>query len=136
MSDITKAQRSLAIKAEHNEQHRFDHLYRLICLEEWIDYALASVLSNKGSRTAGIDGITRRELASQTAKDKMIQVIRQELRNGSFRPKPVRRIYIPKANGKQRPIGIATVKDRVVQMLLKIVLYLFQFEMRLISFDK
>lgn len=122
MSDITKAQRSLAIKAEHNKQHRFDHLYRLICLEEWIDYALASVLSNKGSRTAGIDGVTRRELASQTARDKMMQEIRQELRNGSFRPKPVRRIYIPKANGKERPIGIATVKDRVVQMLLKMML--------------
>ena len=41
MSDITKAQRSLAIKAEHNKQHRFDHLYRLICLEEWIDYCIA-----------------------------------------------------------------------------------------------
>jgi len=122
MSDITKAQRSLAIKAEYNKQHRFDHLYRLICLEEWIEYALKIALSNKGSRTAGIDGVTRRELASQTAKDRMIQEIRQELRDGSFRPRPVRRIYIPKANGKQRPIGIATVRDRVVQMLLKMVL--------------
>jgi len=69
MSDITKAQRSLAIKAEYNKQHRFDHLYRLICLEEWINYALTTILSNRDSRTAGIDGVTRRELASQMAKE-------------------------------------------------------------------
>lgn len=122
MSDITKAQRSLAIKAKHNKQHRFDHLYRLICREEWIRRALTTVLSKKGSRTAGIDGVTRKELASQTAQDALIQQLREELRDQWFRPKPVRRGYVPKANGKERPIGIATLKDRVVQMLLKMVL--------------
>jgi RNA-directed DNA polymerase len=122
MSDITKAQRSLAIKAEHNKQHRFEHLYRLICREEWIRQALKVVLSKKGSRTAGIDGVTRKHLAAQTAQDALVQEIQQELRDGSFRPQPSKRIYIPKSSGKKRPIGISILKDRVVQMLLKMVL--------------
>ena len=59
MSDIIKTQRSLAIKATHNPTHKFDHLYRVICQEEWIRTALEAVLSNKGARTAGIDGVTK-----------------------------------------------------------------------------
>jgi RNA-directed DNA polymerase len=122
MSDITKAQRSLAIKAEHNKQHRFEHLYRLICGEEWIRHALKAVLSKKGSRTAGIDGVTRKHLTSQAAQDALVQELQKELRDGSFRPEPSKRTYIPKTNGKERPIGISILKDRVVQMLLKMVL--------------
>jgi RNA-directed DNA polymerase len=122
MSDIIKAQRSLAIKAEHNKQHRFEHLYRLICGEEWIRHALKAVLSKKGSRTAGIDGVTRKHLTSQATQDALVQELQKELRDGSFRPQPSRRTYIPKANGKERPIGISILKDRVVQMLLKMVL--------------
>ena len=49
MSDIIKTQRSLAIKAKHNPTHKFDHLYRLICQEEWIHKALSLVLSNQGA---------------------------------------------------------------------------------------
>jgi group II intron reverse transcriptase/maturase len=122
MSDIIKTQRSLAIKAEHNPQHQFDHLYRLICREDWIHAALKSVLSNKGAKTAGIDGVTKKELASETALAEFVSELQAELRSKQFRPKPVRRVYIPKASGKRRPLGIATLKDRVVQMLLKMVL--------------
>ncbi|KAB8314296.1 group II intron reverse transcriptase/maturase [Tolypothrix campylonemoides VB511288] len=122
MSDIIKTQRSLAIKAEHNPQHQFDHLYRLICRKDWIHAALKSVLSNKGAKTAGIDGVTKKELASETALTEFVSELQAELRSKQFRPKPVRRVYIPKASGKRRPLGIATLKDRVVQMLLKMVL--------------
>jgi RNA-directed DNA polymerase len=122
MSDIIKTQRSLAMKAKHNPQHQFDHLYRLICREDWIHAALKSVLSNKGAKTAGIDGVTKKELASITAKAEFVSELQLELRSKQFKPKPVRRVYIPKANGKRRPLGIATLKDRVVQMLLKMVL--------------
>lgn len=122
MSDIIKTQRSLAAKAKHNPQHQFDHLYRLICREDWIHAALKSVLSNKGAKTAGIDGVTKNELASITAKAEFVSELQSELRSKQFKPKPVRRVYIPKANGKRRPLGIATLKDRVVQMLLKMVL--------------
>jgi RNA-directed DNA polymerase len=83
---------------------------------------LEGVLSNKGARTAGIDGLTKKVLASQEAKAAFIQGLRKELREKSFRPTPGRRIYIPKSNGKTRPLGILTLKDRVVQMLLKMLL--------------
>ena len=122
MSDIIKTQRSLATKAMHQPAHRFDHLYRLLCQREWIATALRGVLANTGARTPGIDGITKSHLSSEEAKSTLTQEIGQELRERSFRPSPVRRIYIPKSNGTQRPLGISTLKDRVVQMLLKMVL--------------
>ena len=122
MSDIIKTQRSLATKAKHNPQHQFDHLYRLICRADWIRAALKSVLSNKGAKTAGIDGVTKKELSSETAQAEFVEKLRSELQSRQFRPTPVRRVYIPKAKGKRRPLGIATLKDRVVQMLLKMAL--------------
>lgn len=122
MSDIIKTQRSFATKALHQPTHRFDHLYRIICQREWIETALEGVLANKGARTPGIDGLTKEDLATESARLTLVQAIEQELRGCSFRPSPVRRVYIPKGNGKQRPLGISTLKDRVVQMLIKKVL--------------
>lgn len=109
MSDIIKAQRSLAIKAKHNPTHQFDHLYRLICRPEWIRNALKAILSNQGARTAGIDGVTKKVLTSDSAQAEFVEQLREELRLSQFRPLPVRRVYIPKSNGKQRPLGIPTV---------------------------
>ena len=122
MSDIIKTQRSLAKKAKYQPQHQFDHLYRLICRSDWIRTALEAILCNQGAKTAGIDGMTKKSLDSETAKAKLVKEIEAELRSKHFWPMPVRRIYIPKSNGKQRPLGISTIKDRVVQMLVKMVL--------------
>jgi RNA-directed DNA polymerase len=122
MSDIIKTQRSLAKKALYQPEHQFDHLYRLICRTEWIQKALDTVLSHQGARTAGIDGVTKKAFSSIEFYMKFIFELQEELRQGTFRPVPARRVYIPKANGKQRPLGISTLKDRVVQMLLKMVL--------------
>ena len=122
MSDIIKTQRSLATKAKYNPTHQFDHLYRLICRPEWIRVALTRVLSNQGARTAGIDGITKQAYTSVAARQTFLAELQAELRQQQFCPAPVRRIHIPKANGKTRPLGISTLKDRVVQMLLKMVM--------------
>ncbi len=122
MSDIIKTQRSLAIKAKYQPQHQFEHLYRLICREDWINAALLSVLSNQGAKTAGIDGITKKTLNSNTAQAEFVRELQEQLRSKQFRPLPVRRVYIPKKDGKQRPLGIPTIKDRVGQMLLLMVL--------------
>lgn len=122
MSDIIKTQRSLARKATHHRTHQFEDLYRLMCREEWIDAALNHVLSNQGARTAGIDGVTKKALVSATAREAFVLELQAELRQKRFRPVPVRRVYIPKSKDKLRPLGIPTLKDRVVQMLLKMVL--------------
>ena len=122
MDDLTKTQRSFARKAMHQPKHRFADLYHLICREEWIATALHAVLANTGSRTAGIDGVTKRQLATDQAKQRFITTVRTELKAGCFKPTPVRRQYIPKPGGKRRPLGISTIKDRVVQMLLKMLL--------------
>src|ERR1700752_5122952 len=122
MSDIIKTQRSLPVQATHQAHHPFDHLYWMICRAEWIRAALDAVLSNKGARTAGVDGVTKKAFTSDQTRDAFAPHLRELLRAGRFRPVPVRRVYIPKANGKRRPLGIPVLRDRVVQMLLKMVL--------------
>lgn len=122
MSDIIKTQRSLATKAQYQPAHQFDHLYRLICQQEWLRAALTRVLANAGARTAGVDGMTKEALLTESSQNAFVHEIEQELRARSFRPSPVRRVYIPKGTGQWRPLGISTLKDRVVQMLLKMVL--------------
>lgn len=119
MDAITGIQTSLARKAKEVPTHRFGDLWPLLCREEWIHYALSHVLSNQGGRTAGIDGKTREALRDEKAINQFVNELQAELKAKTFKPSPVRRVYIPKANGKLRPLGIPTIKDRVVQMLLK-----------------
>jgi len=89
----------------------------------WLGAGLRAVLSNKGSNTAGIDGETKARIdARQQGREKLVQQLQEELRSGDYRPQPVKRVYIPKANGKVRPLGIATIRDRVVQSTVKMIL--------------
>lgn len=82
------------------------------------------VSSNKGKRTPGVDGETVARIRSRKGRDAFLRELRQELREGSYRPSPSRRKLIPKAGkpGKFRPLGIPTVKDRVVQSAIKQIL--------------
>jgi RNA-directed DNA polymerase len=122
MNDLHKTQTSLARKAQAQPTHRFGNLYHLICREEWLAEARHAVLRNAGSRSAGVDGISRKHLHDENAQAKFIETLRRELKQGAYRPHPVRRHWIPTANGTQRPLGIPTLKDRVVQMALKMLL--------------
>lgn len=122
MNDICKTQQSFARKAQAQPEHRFEDLYHLICQEQWLRAALEATLHNTGSQTAGIDGINRQNLQEQTAQNKFIHELQSELKARTYQPQPVRRHWIPKANGKLRPLGIPTLKDRVVQMALKMLL--------------
>lgn len=122
MDDITRAQQSLARKALAQPEHRFEDVYHLICRDAWVRFALSHVLSNTGSRTAGMDGTTRRKFQSDAYTGQFVDELIHDLKTGTYRPELVRRVYIRKPNGKQRPLGIPTIRDRVVQMLLKMLM--------------
>ena len=122
LDSITIPQRLLAAKAWHDKTHQFDNVYYFICRQDWIEEALNQVLDNKGSITAGIDSQTIANLSKPEDQSQLIQTIRAELKSKTYTPMPARRAYIPKSNGKLRPLGIPTIKDRVVQCLLKMLL--------------
>ena len=86
-------------------------LIEWILQDKNIDEAIKSVKRNKGA--AGIDGMTVDELDEYFALHR--EEIKSQIREGIYKPSPVRRVYIPKANGKKRPLGIPTVTDRVIQ---------------------
>lgn len=100
-------QRKLAMWSTEHRERKFDRLLRLIADRSWLDEAARITLSSKGARTPGVDGIDRTLFEGNLAQE--LTRIRAELLAGSYRPLPAKRVYIPKANGRQRPLGIPTV---------------------------
>src|SRR6516165_5085536 len=117
---VSEMQRRLAQKATEQKAHRFTNLYDLLTWEPLLIWAFHTLMTNRGSRTAGIDGMDKRTAIKHQAD--ILMELRAELKARAYRPQPVRRVYIPKANGKQRSLGIPTLKDRLVQMMLKAIL--------------
>ena len=101
---------------------RFGDLFNLVCHPGYLQVAWEHVARNKGARTAGIDGVTVRQIVSSEQVGPFLDGIAASLKDGSYRPAPVRRVLIPKPGGKSRPLGIPTVTDRVVQQSLRMVL--------------
>ncbi|MER9927348.1 reverse transcriptase domain-containing protein [Mesorhizobium sp. M0048] len=87
-------------------------------------HAWRRVASNRGGRTAGIDGVTVGRIRNRIGEQRFLEGLQAELRSGAYRPSPARRKLIPKAGkaGQFRPLGIPTVKDRVVQGAVKTLL--------------
>ena len=110
---ISEMQGKLATWANEDGGRRFDRLLRLIANRSWLQEAARMVLSSKGAHTAGIDGVDKRVM--QECLEQQLETIRSELLAGTYQPQPARRVYIPKANGRQRPLGIPTLRDRIVQ---------------------
>lgn len=110
---IRELQRKLATWTATDKTRRVNRLLRLISHPHWLYQAAQVTLSSKGATTPGIDGITKMHL--QTNLTGYLDGIRNDLLSGNYQPMPARRIYIPKANGKQRPLGIPTLRDRIVQ---------------------
>ncbi len=106
--------------AEKNPAHQFEDLYSLLCNEVWLRVAHHTVNSNKGRETAGIDGQTMRDFNRDP--EGHLEELRQLLKTETFEPVPVRRQYIPKPDGRKRPLGIPTIKDRIVQEGLRMIL--------------
>lgn len=109
-----------------NEPHRvFSDLFNLVCDRRNLFHAWQQLSRNQGSRTPGIDGLTRRKIEERPGGVScFLEEIRQGLRDGTYQPQPVRQRLIPKPGkpGKFRPLGIPTLTDRLVQMALKNVL--------------
>jgi RNA-directed DNA polymerase len=112
-------QRGLYVAAKRNRDRRFHALYDRIWRSDILLEAWERVRANKGA--AGIDGQTLSMIQRQGASE-FLRELQTLLRSGKYRPQPVRRVYIPKADGRQRPLGIPAVRDRVVQMATKIVI--------------
>jgi group II intron reverse transcriptase/maturase len=106
-------QRKLATWTAANDAYKVDRLLRLISHPEWLLHAAEITLSSRGANTPGVDGIAKRHL--QEGLNNHLNQIKEELLAGTYQPSPARRVYIPKANGKQRPLGIPTLRDRIVQ---------------------
>jgi RNA-directed DNA polymerase len=118
---VRKLQRALYRKAKAEPRYRFWSLSGDICRTDVIELAMTAIAGNGGS--AGVDGetpeaYTRNEEAWSQWRDKL----QHELKSKTYRPSAVRRVYIPKADGKLRPLGIPTVKDRVAQAAVVILL--------------
>jgi len=108
-------------KAKAEPKYRFWSLYGDICREDVLAVALGRVAANGGA--GGVDGVKLADIvAEEGERQQWLRQLRKELVDKTYRPSPVRRVWIPKADGKQRPLGIPTVKDRVVQMAAYLVL--------------
>lgn len=116
---VRQLQRRLWAAAKRSPGRRFHTLYDHIGRSDVLSEAWKRVRSNKGA--AGVDRVTLAEV-ERRGVDLFLEEIGDSLRHGTYRPSVVLRRYIPKSDGKKRPLGIPTVRDRVVQMAAKLVL--------------
>lgn len=129
---VQQLQRKLCHAAKENKKRKFHALYDKVYREDILLEAWRRVRANKGS--AGVDAITIAEIERQ-GEVEFLQECQQVLREGNYQPQPVRRHYIPKKDGKQRPLGIPTVRDRVIQMATKLVIEpIFEMDFQEVSF--
>jgi RNA-directed DNA polymerase len=116
---VRKLQETLHAKAKSASGYRFYTLYDKVSRRDVLAYAYDCCLANQGA--AGVDGQTFDDIAAY-GRERWLDELTEELRKQTYRPQAVRRVYIPKPNGSQRPLGIPTIRDRVVQTAVLVVL--------------
>lgn len=118
---IRTLQRKLYLKAKQEPACRFHALYDKVYRADILSHAYALVRANQGG--AGIDGITFKAIeAEENGVTALLAELEKALKNRTYKPGPVKRVMIPKADGSKRPLGIPTIRDRVAQMAVKLVI--------------
>ena len=120
LDKVRVLQRKLYLTAKTNPKRKFGVLYDKVCREDVLRAAYAQVRANKGA--PGIDQQSFEVIEKEVGVDAFLSGIREQLIAKRYKPLPVRRVYIPKADGTQRPLGIPVITDRVVQAAVKIVI--------------
>ncbi len=116
---VRQLQRKLYMAAKHNQGRRFHALYDRIYRGDVLMEAWKRVRARRGA--AGVDGETLQSI-ERRGVDGFLEELQDQLKQRKYRPQPVQRRYIPKRDGRKRPLGIPAVRDRVVQMAAKLVL--------------
>ena len=106
----------LTQRARENPKHKFSRLIDLLTE----DFLKACFWELKRDKASGVDGVTVKEYEANLEEN--IKDLVVSMKSWKYRPKPVRRVYIPKPDGKKRPLGIPTVEDKIVQMGIKRIL--------------
>ena len=117
---VRALQRKLYQKAKHQPTFRFYSLYDKVYRSDILQHAYVLVRQNKGS--PGIDGETFESIETGMGKTAYLKEIQKTLKDKTYRAMPVKRVEIPKPNGETRPLGIPCIKDRIVQMAVKLVI--------------
>jgi len=117
MNNVAEEMRHLNELAKRDSSKRFTKLWNNLTDIKWLAQAWEQIRRNKGSQTPGINNTVAVDIDLV-----LIERLKLELETGKYRPSPVRRVLIPKANGKTRPLGISNLEDRIVQQALRMLL--------------